>query len=69
LLWDRTLICEISDGSSTSPHIRRAAATDEGGRGLYLVASFAEQWGTRYSSRGKTIWSALALPKNVAPPG
>ncbi|MET9973325.1 ATP-binding SpoIIE family protein phosphatase, partial [Streptomyces sp. NPDC006356] len=31
LLHDRTnLICEVSDGSSTSPHLRRAATTDEG---------------------------------------
>ncbi|GEC09991.1 hypothetical protein SSP24_76460 [Streptomyces spinoverrucosus] len=29
-----SLICEVSDGSSTSPHLRRAATTDEGGRGL-----------------------------------
>ena len=32
LILDRTLICEVSDASSTSPHIRRAATTDEGGR-------------------------------------
>ncbi|MBY8876333.1 SpoIIE family protein phosphatase [Actinacidiphila acidipaludis] len=65
LLRDRDLVCEISDGSSTSPHIRRAGATEEGGRGLYLVASFAERWGTRYSPRGKTIWSAQAIPKGA----
>ncbi|MCL2730002.1 MAG: ATP-binding protein, partial [Actinomycetia bacterium] len=67
LLYDRTLVCEISDGSSTSPHIRRAGANDEGGRGLYLVASFAERWGTRYTARGKTIWSAQTLPQGTAP--
>ncbi|MFE5832421.1 SpoIIE family protein phosphatase [Streptomyces sp. NPDC056488] len=59
LLHDRTLICEVSDGSSTSPHLRHAAATDEGGRGLYLVAQYAERWGTRYGRRGKTIWAEL----------
>jgi serine phosphatase RsbU (regulator of sigma subunit)/PAS domain-containing protein/anti-sigma regulatory factor (Ser/Thr protein kinase) len=69
LLLDRTLICEISDGSSTSPHIRRAGATEEGGRGLYLVASFAERWGTRYSARGKTIWSSQAPPKTAEASG
>ncbi|MGW7486351.1 SpoIIE family protein phosphatase [Streptomyces sp. NPDC054786] len=53
-----TLISEVSDGSSTSPHIRQAKATDEDGRGLFLVAQFAEHWGTRYSPRGKTIWAA-----------
>ncbi|MEV6007056.1 SpoIIE family protein phosphatase [Streptomyces sp. NPDC051976] len=61
LVLDRTLVCEVFDGSSTSPHIRRAKATDEGGRGLFLVARFAERWGTRYSARGKTIWSVQAI--------
>ncbi|MET9736487.1 SpoIIE family protein phosphatase [Streptomyces sp. NPDC006458] len=61
LLRGRTLICEVSDGSSTSPHIRRAKDTDEGGRGLFLVARYAEQWGTRYTGRGKTLWTSQAL--------
>ncbi|MFE7515056.1 SpoIIE family protein phosphatase [Streptomyces sp. NPDC057540] len=61
LLHDRTLICEVSDGSSTSPHLRHAATTDEGGRGLYLVAQYAERWGTRYARRGKTIWAELRV--------
>ncbi|MFI9048172.1 SpoIIE family protein phosphatase [Streptomyces sp. NPDC053427] len=61
LLHTRTLICEVSDGSSTSPHIRQAKDTDEDGRGLFLVAQFAEQWGTRYSPRGKTIWAAQSI--------
>ncbi|MFF8847573.1 SpoIIE family protein phosphatase [Streptomyces sp. NPDC015127] len=57
LLRDRTLICEVADGSSTSPHLRRAKTTDEGGRGLFLVAQYAERWGTRYTSGGKVIWT------------
>ncbi|MBT2511531.1 SpoIIE family protein phosphatase [Streptomyces sp. ISL-98] len=61
LLHDRTLICEVSDGSSTSPHLRRAKTTDEGGRGLFLVAQYAERWGTRYTSAGKVIWTEQAL--------
>jgi serine phosphatase RsbU (regulator of sigma subunit)/PAS domain-containing protein/anti-sigma regulatory factor (Ser/Thr protein kinase) len=62
LLYDRdSLICEVSDGSSTSPHLRRAATTDEGGRGLFLVAQFARRWGTRYTDRGKVIWSEQSL--------
>ncbi|MFJ2899236.1 SpoIIE family protein phosphatase [Streptomyces sp. NPDC087218] len=57
LLYDRNLICEVSDTSSTAPHLRYAATTDEGGRGLFLVAQFAERWGTRYTENGKVIWS------------
>ncbi|MCF2527217.1 SpoIIE family protein phosphatase [Yinghuangia sp. KLBMP8922] len=61
LLHNDILTCEVSDGSSTSPHLRRAATTDEGGRGLFLVAQFADRWGTRYTARGKVIWAEQAL--------
>ncbi|MET7761577.1 SpoIIE family protein phosphatase [Streptomyces sp. NPDC005393] len=61
LLRDRSLICEVSDSSSTSPHLRRAATTDEGGRGLFLVAQFAQRWGTRYTPNGKIIWAEQPL--------
>ncbi|WP_327701100.1 SpoIIE family protein phosphatase [Streptomyces decoyicus] len=61
------LISEVSDGSSTSPHIRQAKDTDEEGRGLFLVAQFAEHWGTRYSPRGKTIWAAQAVGPDALP--
>lgn len=67
LLRDRTLICEVSDGSSTSPHLRYAATTDEGGRGLFLVAQYAERWGTRYTERGKVIWAELPLTSSAEP--
>lgn len=62
LLRDRTLTCEVSDGSSTSPHLRYAATTDEGGRGLFLVAQLSRRWGTRYTPEGKVIWAEQPLP-------
>ncbi|MCH6163965.1 SpoIIE family protein phosphatase [Streptomyces marispadix] len=62
LLRDRTLICEVADHSSTSPHLRYAATMDEGGRGLFLVAQFADRWGTRYTKDGKVIWAEQSLP-------
>ncbi|NBM17610.1 SpoIIE family protein phosphatase [Streptomyces sp. GC420] len=62
LLRDQALICEVSDGSSTSPRLRRACTTDEGGRGLFLVAQLAERWGTRYTPGGKVIWTEQTLP-------
>ncbi|MFI0817092.1 SpoIIE family protein phosphatase [Streptomyces sp. NPDC021098] len=68
LIHDRGLICEVSDTSSTSPHLRYATTTDEGGRGLFLVAQFAERWGTRYTSGGKVIWAELALPETPEAP-
>ncbi|MFD5945977.1 SpoIIE family protein phosphatase [Streptomyces collinus] len=61
LIHDTTLICEVSDGGSTAPHLRRARAYDEGGRGLLLVAQLTERWGTRQSATGKTIWAEQPL--------
>ncbi|MFF0001085.1 SpoIIE family protein phosphatase [Streptomyces avermitilis] len=61
LILDRNVICEVSDGSSTSPHVRRAQDTDEGGRGLYLITQLTRSWGTRYGERGKTIWAEQPL--------
>ncbi|MEU7242221.1 SpoIIE family protein phosphatase [Streptomyces sparsogenes] len=57
LIRERALICEVSDHSSTSPHLRRAGTTDEGGRGLFLVAHVVQDWGTRYTPEGKTVWA------------
>ncbi|MFB6680001.1 SpoIIE family protein phosphatase [Streptomyces sp. NPDC056390] len=58
------LICAMSDASSTSPHLRRATVSDEGGRGLFLVAQFAQRWGTRHTAEGKVIWAELATPQD-----
>ncbi|MFK0216804.1 SpoIIE family protein phosphatase [Streptomyces vinaceus] len=63
MIRDRELICEVSDGSSTTPHVRRAEETDEGGRGLFMVAQLAQLWGTRYHARGKTIWTEQPFPE------
>ncbi|MFG2555899.1 SpoIIE family protein phosphatase [Streptomyces sp. NPDC048581] len=62
LIRDTSLICEVSDASNTAPHLRRARAFDEGGRGLLLVAQLTQGWGTRHTTNGKTIWCAQALP-------
>ncbi|MFJ9419911.1 SpoIIE family protein phosphatase [Streptomyces sp. NPDC101227] len=61
LIRDRALICEVSDHSSTSPHLKQAATTDEGGRGLFLIAQLADRWGTRYTGDGKVIWTEQPL--------
>ncbi|MFF5970333.1 SpoIIE family protein phosphatase [Streptomyces sp. NPDC012769] len=56
------LICEVSDPSAAHPRMRRARLTDEGGRGLYLVAQLTTRWGSRYSRSGKTIWAEQEFP-------
>jgi PAS domain S-box-containing protein len=62
LIHDRGLICEVSDGSSTAPHLRRAREFDEGGRGLLLVSQLTQRWGSRQTPQGKTIWAEQSLP-------
>ncbi|WP_232789578.1 SpoIIE family protein phosphatase [Streptomyces jeddahensis] len=62
LIRSHSLICEVTDGSLTTPHVRRAGETDEGGRGLQLIAALSHRWGTRYTSNGKCIWTEQLLP-------
>jgi anti-sigma regulatory factor (Ser/Thr protein kinase) len=61
LLLDRTLVCEVWDSALLQPRRRRARDTDEGGRGLQLVAMLSQSWGSRRTHRGKTVWFELAL--------
>ncbi|MEX2970083.1 SpoIIE family protein phosphatase [Streptomyces sp. C184] len=62
LIRQDALICEVFDTSSTSPRLRHARTTDEGGRGLFIVAQLARQWGTRYTPTGKIIWTEQSMP-------
>ncbi|MGW7691321.1 SpoIIE family protein phosphatase [Streptomyces asiaticus] len=61
LIRDRVLVCEVSDPSNSQPRLRRARSTDEGGRGLFLVAQLTDRWGSRYTQSGKTIWTEQFL--------
>ncbi|WP_311203350.1 sodium/proline symporter PutP [Streptomyces gossypii] len=69
LIRDRGLICEVSDASSTSPRLRHARTTDEGGRGLLIVAQLAQRWGTRYTATGKIIWTEQIIPPDMLAAG
>jgi len=66
LLRSRSLTCEVYDGSLSTPRIRHAAYTDEGGRGLQLVAALAKRWGARYLRDGKCIWTEQDIPDCAA---
>ncbi|MQY40505.1 hypothetical protein SRB17_85380 [Streptomyces sp. RB17] len=68
LIRDRALLCEVSDAGSTTPHLRRARAFEEGGRGLLLVAQLAAHWGTRHARHGKTVWAELSEREPVGFP-
>ncbi|MFF1838292.1 SpoIIE family protein phosphatase [Streptomyces sp. NPDC058231] len=57
LIRHDVLVCEVTDSSGTQPRLRRAHTTDEGGRGLFLVAQLGQRWGCRHGQNRKTIWS------------
>lgn len=61
ILHGTGLTCEVSDGSSVSPHLKRARTFDESGRGLFIVAQLTRRWGTRYTGHGKIIWAEEQL--------
>jgi serine phosphatase RsbU (regulator of sigma subunit)/anti-sigma regulatory factor (Ser/Thr protein kinase) len=65
LIRDHALICEVADGSSTAPHLRRSRTLDEDGRGLLLVCDLTQSWGTRQTTSGKIIWCQQSLPPHV----
>ena len=67
LVRAKSLWCEVSDGNSSAPHLRLAADSDEGGRGLFLVRHCSRRWGLRYGARGKTVWSEQPLPPDPEP--
>jgi anti-sigma regulatory factor (Ser/Thr protein kinase) len=52
---------EVFDPDLRLPRIRSAGATDEGGRGLYLVEQLATRWGSRPTPEGKAVWFEVPL--------
>ncbi|RAJ54017.1 PAS domain S-box-containing protein [Streptomyces sp. KhCrAH-43] len=66
LIRGDVLVCEVNDPSNTQPRLRRAQWSDEGGRGLFLIAQLTTRWGSRYTRTGKTIWTEQPL---TADPG
>ncbi|KAF4409414.1 MULTISPECIES: ATP-binding protein [Streptomyces] len=61
-LTGRLLRLEVSDASERLPVPAQASGDAEGGRGLALVASLADDWGVRAREGvGKTVWALLKL--------
>lgn len=58
----RELSVEVCDGSPVLPQARFASPDAESGRGLLLVDSLAESWGTLPTAEGKAVWFSLPLP-------
>jgi hypothetical protein len=52
---------EVFDPDLRLPRLRTARATDEGGRGLYLVEQLATRWGSRPTEDGKAVWFEIPM--------
>jgi serine phosphatase RsbU (regulator of sigma subunit) len=57
----RSIWVEVFDPDLRLPRLRTARATDEGGRGLYLVEQLATRWGSRPTPEGKAVWFEIPL--------
>ncbi|MEY6569277.1 ATP-binding SpoIIE family protein phosphatase, partial [Streptomyces sp. PGLac3x] len=62
LLRTDVLRVEVGDDVPQLPRLRQARATDEGGRGLYLVNKVARRWDATRLSNGKVVWFELSMP-------
>ncbi|WP_327105844.1 ATP-binding protein [Nonomuraea glycinis] len=56
-----TVQVEVVDAgsSTTTPTIRTPAPADDGGRGLWLVDTFADEWGVQHDETGGLVWFRL----------
>ncbi|WP_431953269.1 SpoIIE family protein phosphatase [Actinacidiphila sp. bgisy167] len=61
MVLEQMLTCEVSDTAVGAPHVKHARTVDENGRGLFIVAGLADQWGVRYRGQGKTVWAQQPL--------
>ena len=50
---------EVTDPSPAAPEMRHAEPDDVKGRGLAIVDSLADDWGTRFADDGKTVWFTI----------
>lgn len=52
----------VHDDAPGEPVIQPPSRHRLGGRGLAMVAAFAESWGVRRDRPGKTVWCRLTAP-------
>ncbi len=57
----------VSDGSDRLPTLKAASAQRNSGRGLRVVEALAEAWGTKRTTKGKSVWVRLHLPPEPRP--
>ncbi|WP_078623134.1 ATP-binding protein [Streptomyces prunicolor] len=56
---------EVTDVDPTAVAPSQAPSMDEHGRGLFLVATLATDWGSETCTAGKKTWFELAVPDSA----
>ena len=59
----RHAVIEVYDGTAVLPRRMRPTPDDEHGRGLQVVASLADRWGTRPLPHGTSVWCTVELSR------
>jgi anti-sigma regulatory factor (Ser/Thr protein kinase) len=59
---------EVSDGGARTDGVVPRSQGDQrpGGRGLHIVNSLAQRWGTANNDTGKTVWAEMSLDDRSA---
>jgi PAS domain S-box-containing protein len=55
------LLLEVIDAATLLPRRLQPAPDDEHGRGLQIVELLADQWGTRATAQGKSMWCITTI--------
>jgi PAS domain S-box-containing protein len=55
------VVLELHDTATYLPRKQRPTPDDEHGRGLQLVASLCDRWGTRPTADGKAVWCMRSI--------
>ncbi|MFG2825161.1 SpoIIE family protein phosphatase [Kitasatospora sp. NPDC048365] len=63
LICTGKLLVEVSDDNHDMPSLEPVEPFDEWGRGLNLVATLADKWGTARKAVGKVVYFELRLPR------
>ena len=58
---DTHFVLEVQDRALYRPRRRRPTDEDEHGRGLFIVSTLADQWGSRATGTGKCVWFSKLL--------
>jgi anti-sigma regulatory factor (Ser/Thr protein kinase) len=60
------MVVEVSDEDDRPPRARTPSVHEENHRGLLIVETLAQRWGSRPTAEGKVVWAELALPEPAA---